>query len=163
VTKKAGLFAELANVVWSAIEEVELFEGPAVKVADVAVEQVGILEQGADVVGFAVERAASTQLSSPLSAFVAGAPAGAWFMAEYLCSWQVRRCVTRCEIIFCSWTYDASADKVWFDWLKARLISYYHVPHLSRHSTSFQFTRSNVSKLFNVTRRHCLIMARSTL
>jgi hypothetical protein len=95
VTKKAGLFAELANVVWSAIEEVELFEGPAVKVADVAVEQVEILEQGADVVGFAVERAASTQLSSPLSAFVAGAPAGAWFMAEYLGSWQGRRCVAR--------------------------------------------------------------------
>jgi hypothetical protein len=113
VTKKAGLFAELANVVWSAIEEVELFEGPAVKVAGVAVEQVG----------FAVERAASTQLSSPLSAFVAGAPAGAWFMAEYLGSWQGRRCVTRCEILFCSWTYDVSVVKFWLDWLKARLIS----------------------------------------
>ena len=123
VTKKAGLFAELANVVWSAIEEVELFEGPVVKVADVAVEQVEILEQGADVVGFAVERAASTQLSSPLSAFVAGAPAGAWFMAEYLCCWRGRQCVMRCEIRFCSWIYDVSAVRFWLDWLKARLIS----------------------------------------
>jgi hypothetical protein len=124
VTKKAGLFAELANVVWFAIEEeVELFENPAAKVADVAVEQIGILEQGAEVAGFAVERAASTQLSSPLSTFVAGAPAGAWFMAEYLCCWQGRRCVMRCEIRFCSWIYDVSAVGFWLDWLKARLIS----------------------------------------